>query len=148
MKVSRTTPSSTYSAKRRERMPMPELLASISRPSARVNSPLPSDSSCRPSGTCWLSPQAFITNGSLTAMQNTSIPRWRNSGKCSMKPGRCRAEQVGVNAPGTPNSTALRESNRAWVSMVSMPSRMRLRVTSGMRSPTWMVMRTPWTQAG
>ncbi|MDQ1189804.1 hypothetical protein QE447_002307 [Stenotrophomonas sp. SORGH_AS282] len=34
---------------------MPELLASSSSPSARVKSPLPSDSSCSPSGTCWLS---------------------------------------------------------------------------------------------
>ncbi len=138
--ASRTTPLSTYSAKRRERTPIPEALASISSPSARVKSPLPSDSSCSPSGTCWVSPQAFITNGSFTAMQNTSMPRARNCSNCSTKPGRWRAEQVGVKAPGTPNNTALRPSNNARVSSVSMPSRMRLRVTSGIGSPMWMVM--------
>ncbi|KAG1535367.1 hypothetical protein G6F50_015326 [Rhizopus delemar] len=69
IQAARTTPSTTYRAKRRERMPMPEALASSSRPSTRVSSALPSDSISRPSGTFCSAAQAFITNGSLTAMQ-------------------------------------------------------------------------------
>ncbi len=47
-----------------------------------------------------------MTNTSLTARQ-TSLPTplARSAPAFSMKPGRCFALQVGVNAPGTENST-------------------------------------------
>src|SRR3546814_1859 len=127
----RATPYSAYREKRLARMPMPKELASISSPSARANSPLPSASISRPSGACWLWPQACITNGSLTDMQATSMPLARNSSKCWMKPGRCFSEQVGVNAPGTANRTTFLPSNRLGVAMTSTPSSLRCRRDSG-----------------
>src|SRR5690606_28028998 len=94
----------------------------------------------RPLGTSSDAPQACITNGSLTAMQATSMPRSRKRAKFSTKPGRCRSEQVGVKAPGTANSTTLLSSNSVGVSTACTPSSMYLSTTSGMRSPIWMVM--------
>src|SRR5690606_6521413 len=130
-------------------MPMPKAVPSISRPSARAKSPLPSDSMRRPAGTCWLSPQACITKGSFTAMQATSMPRSRKAWKCSTNPGRWRSEQVGVKAPGTANSTTLRCANRVGVSMVCTPSSMYFRVTSGIASPGWMGMgASVWGRSG
>src|SRR5690606_19846540 len=130
-------------------MPMPKAVPSISRPSARAKSPLPSDSMRRPAGTCWLSPQACITKGSFTAMQATSMPRSRKAWKCSTNPGRWRSEQVGVKAPGTANSTTLRCANRVGVSMVCTPSSMYFRVTSGIASPGWMGMGAAvWGRSG
>src|SRR5690554_3434651 len=121
-------------------MPMPNAVPSISRPSARAKSPLPSESMRSPAGTCWLSPQACITKGSLTAMQATSMPRSLNSSKRSTKPGRWCSEQVGVKAPGTANSTTFLCANRVGVSMVCTPPSICLSVTSGMASPIWMGM--------
>ncbi|HUY66285.1 MAG TPA: phospholipase D-like domain-containing protein [Acidimicrobiales bacterium] len=66
-----TTPSTMTMAYRCERVPRPNPLPSISRPTARVKSPLPSASKVTRSPTCWASPQAAITKGSLTEMQAT-----------------------------------------------------------------------------
>ena len=58
-----------------------------------------------PSVFCAL-PQAFITNASFTDRQAiVATPLLLMSAAFSTKPGRCLASQVGVNAPGTENST-------------------------------------------
>ncbi len=59
------------------------------------------------------------------------------------KPGRCFASQVGVNAPGTENSTTFLPLNRSSVEMSRGPfGGHRLRAClEGMRSPALMVMR-------
>ena len=50
-----------------------------------------------------------ITNASLTAVQAiSSMPLAFSSPAFWTKPGRCLAEQVGVNAPGTENSATRR----------------------------------------
>jgi len=66
-----TTPSSMTMAYRCERVPRPNPLPSISSPTALVKSPLPSASKVTRSPTCWASPQAAITKGSLTERQAT-----------------------------------------------------------------------------
>src|SRR4029453_7909859 len=87
---------------------MPKPLASISSPRARVSSPLPSATMrTLPSAPCAL-PQAPMTKASFTDRQTTSsMPLPRRSAALSTNPGRCFIEQVGVNAPGTANSTTV-----------------------------------------
>src|SRR3546814_4971166 len=80
--------------------------------SALAKAALPSASSFTLSPTCWSLPQASITKASLTAMQAmVSTPLALNSAAFCTKPGRCLAEQVGVKAPGTENSTTRSEEH-------------------------------------
>ena len=47
-----------------------------------------------------------MTNGSLTEMQTIASMPWAlNTGASSLKRGRCVDEHVGVNAPGSENTT-------------------------------------------
>ena len=58
----------------------------------------------------------------------------------SMKPGRCLAEQVGVNAPGRPNRTTFLPLNISSVVMSLMPSLvMCFSLTEGTLSPTLII---------
>src|SRR4030095_1904161 len=67
-------------------------------------------------------PQAFITNTSFTAMQAMgSTPFAFTPSAFWTKPGRCLAEHVGVNAPGTENSTTFLPLNRSSVETGSGP---------------------------
>jgi long-chain acyl-CoA synthetase len=77
------------------------------RPTALVKSPLPSASIRILSPTPWCSPQAFITNTSLTETQAiASTPFFFKSAACCLKLGRWRAEQVGdpISHAGNPES--------------------------------------------
>jgi len=82
---------------------------SASRPIALTKSPLPSASMVTlPSAPAPFA-QAWSTKASLTAVQATSsTPLAFSSSAFSMKPGRWRAEQVGVKAPGTENKAMRR----------------------------------------
>ncbi len=136
-----TTPSSMTIAYRCERVPSPKPLPSISRPTALVNSPLPSASMHTVSPTCCASAHAPITNGSLTDRQATvSTPfsfswSWRTT-----KLGRWKSEQVGVKAPGTAKSTTFPEPSTSAVCTWVGPSGPNVITrTSGILSPTAMV---------
>src|SRR5262249_24278269 len=121
---------------------MPKPLASSSRPSDLLYSPLPSASINTRSPTPCALPQAFITNTSFTAMQAmVSTPlAWIWSASCT-KPGRCLASQVGGKAPGTENSTTVLPLKSSSVVTSFGPSLvMRLRVPAGMRSPALIAM--------
>src|SRR3546814_9025497 len=88
---------------------MPCFEASMVRPMALANSPLPSESIVTLLSAPPCLPQAPITKASLTAVQAiSSTPLILRSSALSTKPGRWRAEQVGVNAPGTENRATLR----------------------------------------
>ena len=78
-----------------------------------------------------------MTKASFTAMQAiASTPLARNASACSLKPGRWRAEQVGVKAPGTPNSTTVRPAKNSAVSCSWGPSGVaRMSLTEGIVSP-------------
>uniref|UniRef100_A0A8R7QPP5 Uncharacterized protein n=1 Tax=Triticum urartu TaxID=4572 RepID=A0A8R7QPP5_TRIUA len=97
---------------------------SISTPSARVSSMLPSDSSCTSSPRPRLSFHAFITKASFTETHATvSTPLARSSPAFSMNPGRCFCEQVGVKAPGTAKSTTFFPAvSSPTVTVLSSPS--------------------------
>ena len=121
---------------------MPNFEASISRPSALVKSPLPSPSIRMSPSTDWLSPQAFMTKASLTDTQAmASTPLALKSARWSLKPGRWRAEQVGVKAPGTANSATFLPAKISSVVIGLGPSAVPAeKVAAGSLSPTLMVM--------
>src|SRR5579859_829857 len=122
---------------------MPKRLASSSRPTARVKSPLPSASIRTSSPTPWLSPQAFITNTSFTETQAmVSTPLAFRSAALALNPGRCLAEQVGVNAPGTANRATVLPLSSSSVVMGLGPSGPKVvKVALGTVSPALMVIR-------
>ena len=124
-------------------MPKPE--ASISRPSALAKSALPSASISTLLSTFWFLPQLSMTKASLTETQAmASMPFFLNSSACCRKPGRCLAEQVGVKAPGTANSTTFLPLNSSSVVISAMPSLPRyLNFADGTLSPTLMVIVIP-----
>src|SRR5580658_10415547 len=121
---------------------MPKREPSSSRPTALVKSPLPSASIRISLPTPWFSPQAFITNTSLTLTQAmVSTPLDFSSAACSLKLGRCLAEQVGVKAPGTANRPTVLPANSASVVSGPGPSAPNtVKVAAGTLSPTLMVM--------
>src|SRR5579862_9579060 len=125
---------------------MPNLLASISRPSARVKSPLPSASITTLPPAPWLSPQAPITKASLTDRQAmVSTPLAWIAAAFWMKPGRCLAEQVGVNAPGSAKRTTFLPSKSSDVVIgFGPPSFICINVADGILSPTLIVMFAPF----
>src|SRR5688572_1913581 len=86
-------------------------------------------------------PQAPMTNTSLTAMQAmVSTPLALMSAAFSTKPGRCLASQVGVNAPGTENSTTRLPLNSSSVVIFCGPSLlMTCSEPAGNLSPTLML---------
>ena len=88
-------------------------------------------------------PHAFMTNTSLTAMQAiVSTPLARIWSASCTKPGRCLASQVGVNAPGTENSTTFLPLKSSSVVMSFGPSLVIvLSVPAGMRSPALIAIR-------
>src|SRR5579859_4635937 len=83
-----------------------------------------------------------MTKASLTERQAiTSTPLLLISEASCLKPGRCLAEQVGVNAPGSANSaTFLPPKNSSVVTGLGPSAVARVRVTLGSLSPTLMVM--------
>ena len=85
--------------------------------------------------------QAPMTKASLTAVQAiSSTPFAFSSDALSTKPGRCFAEQVGVNAPGTEKSATLRPLKNSLPSTGSGPSAVaRTNCASGTLSPTLIV---------
>ena len=78
-----------------------------------------------------------MTNTSLTAMQAmVSTPLALMSAAFSTKPGRCLASQVGVNAPGTENSTTFLPLKSSSVVRSCGPSLViTLNVPAGILSP-------------
>src|ERR1700761_6918368 len=121
---------------------MPNLAPSISRPTALVKSPLPSASISTSEPTSWALPEASITNTSFTDTQAIrSMPLALRSAAWSLKPGRWRAEQVGVKAPGTANRATVLPAKMSLVVFAWGPSGVMVRkVASGKRSPTLIVM--------
>src|SRR5271156_2655836 len=102
---------------------MPKPVPSISRPMARVKSPLPSASIRTLSPTFCALPQASITKASLTETQAIAwTPFFLSSSAFSTKPGRWRAEQVGVHAPGSANTATFLPLNSSSVEMSFGPS--------------------------
>src|SRR5688500_15666434 len=87
-------------------------------------------------------PQAPITNTSLTARHTIlPTPLAPSAPACSMKPGRCFALQVGVNAPGTENSTTRPLPRSSAASTFVGPSApITFNLPSGILSPALMVM--------
>src|SRR4029453_413153 len=86
-------------------------------------------------------PQPFMTKTSLTAMHTIlSTPLPRSAAALSTKPGRCLASQVGVNAPGTENSTTrpLPRSSAA-VTLTGPSAPMIFSLPSGILSPALIV---------
>src|ERR1700722_10660823 len=135
------TPFLTMMANRCPRMPMPKPVAFNSRPSALTYSPLPSASMRILSPTLPALPQAFITKTSFTAVHAmVSTPFALILSANSTKPGKCFASQVGVNAPGTENSTTVFPLNSSSAVSFCGPSLvMRVNLPSGILSPTLMV---------
>src|SRR4030095_8161821 len=86
-----------------------------------------------------------MTKGSLTATHATvSTPLARRSSARSTKPGRWWSEHVGVNAPGTANSTTLPLPSTSPLCAGRGPSSvMVMSFTSGMRSPTEIAITLP-----
>src|SRR5271170_7910454 len=128
-------------AKRWPRVPMPKPEAFNSSPSALAYSALPSASIRILSPTLLDLPQAFITKTSLTAVQAmVSTPFALILSASSTNPGKCLASQVGVNAPGTENSTTVLPANNCSVVIFCGPSEvMRVNAPSGILSPALMV---------
>src|SRR5258706_1559680 len=113
-------------------------LRSDSNPIAFANSALPSASIITLSPAPLSLPHASITNASFTETHAIrSTPFALMSFACAMKPGRCCIEQVGVNAPGTANSTAFLPANSSPVDTSDiLPSTIVLIFTSGTLAPT------------
>jgi len=86
-----------------------------------------------------------MTKASLTARQAiTSTPFFLISAAFSTKPGRCLAEQVGVKAPGTANSTTFLPLKNSVLSTSFMPSGVICFIfAAGILSPTLMVIAFP-----
>src|ERR1700722_11782846 len=121
---------------------MPKREPSSSRPIALVKSPLPSASIRMSVPTPWFSPQAFITNTSLTETQAmVSTPLAFRLAVCCLKLGRCLAEQVGVKAPGTAKiATFLPLSSWSVVSGPGPSGPKVVKLAAGTLSPTLIVM--------
>ena len=86
----------------------------------------------------WLRCHSFITNASLTLTQMTSsIPFALNCGTSWLYRGTCDDEQVGVNAPGSENTTTDLPANTSSLvrSTHSCPRRV-LNVTAGIFWPS------------
>src|SRR5258708_31607940 len=83
-----------------------------------------------------------MTNTSLTAVHAmVSTPFFLSCSASSTKPGKCFASQVGVNAPGTENSTTVFPPNSSSVLTFFGPSLdMVVNLPAGILSPTLMVM--------
>src|SRR5579859_1535644 len=83
-----------------------------------------------------------MTKASLTERQAiTSTPLLLISEASCLKPGRCLAEQVGVNAPGSANrATFLPPKNSSVVTGLGPSAVAKVSVTLGSLSPTLMVM--------
>src|SRR5258706_10898448 len=119
-------------------MPKPIGAPSISSPTAFAKSPLPSARNLIVS----LAPLAFdhasITKTSLTEVQAIVVtPFALNSAACCRNPGRCIPWQVGVNAPGTANSTAFLPLKRSSVEISEGPvSVITLNLACGSGLPT------------
>src|SRR5690349_25010969 len=78
-----------------------------------------------------------------------STPFFLSSAAFSTKPGRCLAEQVGVKAPGRPNSTTFLPLKKSSVCTSFTPSGVIcLSLTDGILSPTLMVMAFPFVDVG
>jgi hypothetical protein len=90
-------------------------------------------------------PQAPITKASFTERQTTlSTPFFEKSAACSTNPGRWRAEQVGVKAPGSAKSTTfLLAKISSVVSGAGPLSVMCISVAEGTLSPTLIVIVRP-----
>ena len=142
-----TLPSTAISAKRWLRTPMPRATRSSSRPIALVSAAEPSATMVMSSVTPADLPQAPMTKASLTDRQTmASTPFALMAAACSTKPGRCLAEQVGVNAPGTAKSTTFLPLNRSSVETSFGPSAVaRISFIDGMASPTliWLMSEYP-----
>src|SRR3546814_17240000 len=83
------------------------------RPTASAKAPLPSASIVSASPALAFLLHAPITKATLTAVQTiSSTPFALRSAALSTKPGRCLAEQVGVQAPGTEKSATWGEEER------------------------------------
>src|SRR3954451_2766923 len=119
---------------------MPNLLPSNDSPTASAKAPLPSASMVMSSEPSALF-QALITNGSLTEMQAiSSTPLPFSSLALSTYDGKWRAEQVGVNAPGTANKATRLPAKYSPLVVGFGPSAEAIASgTSGNRSPTLMV---------
>mmetsp|Transcript_19000 Transcript_19000/g.27394 ORF Transcript_19000/g.27394 Transcript_19000/m.27394 type:complete len:219 (-) Transcript_19000:11-667(-) len=105
------TPSSTSIDKRLRRVP-PKEPVSKSRPVALAKAAPPSASMVTLSSAPSCFPQAPITKGSFTEMQQTvSTPLALMSSATSMNPGRWVLEQVGVKAPGSPQMATFLPAN-------------------------------------
>src|SRR5688500_1730024 len=120
---------------------MPNLLPSMVSTTASAKAPLPSASMVMSSDPSLLF-QPAMTNGSLTEMPATSsIPLALSSAAFSTYDGRWRAEQVGVNAPGTANKATRLSAKNSPLVVGCGPSGVAIASgTSGMLSPTDMVM--------
>src|SRR6185503_16527214 len=121
---------------------MPKRDASSPSPMALVKSPLPSASIRTSSPTPWSSPQAFITKTSFTATQAmVSTPLAFSAAAFCVNPGRCLAEQVGVNAPGTANRATFLPVKSSSVLIGRGPSGPKVvKVALGTLSPTFRAM--------
>src|SRR6202012_3920588 len=76
-----------------------------------------------------------------------STPFARIASAFWMKPGRCFAEHVGVNAPGSANTTTFFPANRSSVFTGFGPlSCFCISVTDGTLSPTLIVMFSPYVE--
>src|SRR4051794_32750033 len=121
---------------------MPRPIRSSSSPSALVKAADPSASIVTlPSQPCSF-PQAAITNASFTAMQATvSTPLALRASAFCTKLGRCLTLQVGVNAPGTANSTTFLPLKTSSVEVSLGPSGVAIiSFMDGIGSPALIVM--------
>ena len=87
-------------------------------------------------------PHSAATNGSLTVTQTiSSTPLARNSAAVVTKLGMWVLWQVGVKAPGTPNSATVLPAKTSALATGAGPfSVISNKVAAGRRSPTEMVM--------
>ena len=124
---------------------MPKPVASSSSPNALVSSALPSASIITLPSAPWSLPQAAMTKASLTDMHTIkSTPFAVMASALFTKLGRCFAEQVGVNAPGTANKPTFLPANSCVVLCGFGPSALiSTSVASGILSPTWIVIVSP-----
>ena len=111
-------------------------------PAALVQVALPSASMTILSPTFRSLPQASMTKGSLTATQAmVSTPLALSASALPRKLGMCFSPQVGVKAPGTPNSTTVLPPRSSSLVIPAGPSAVTLvRSTAGSLSPTEIVM--------
>src|SRR4051812_24726730 len=101
----------------------------------------------------WSRPHAAITNASFTAMHQISLtPLPLSLSKFCTKLGTCFAEHVGVKAPGTAKMAIflpfVASATLTSFGLIGQPapsnSVISVSLPSGRRSPTLMVMESPW----